>query len=130
MAKRNDVHRAELDFQMPRTLDGGVGDRIRQKRLERGLTLHDVASPGVSYAYVSRIERHERTPSVKALRLLARDLGVTVHWLETGRDDPGETLARLVLDHEGRRLPASAYRLARAVLTAAGAPGPAHGPET
>jgi tetratricopeptide (TPR) repeat protein len=45
-----------------------------------------LSSPGVSYAYISRIEAGARTPSVKALRKLAQKLGVSVEYLETGRD--------------------------------------------
>jgi transcriptional regulator with XRE-family HTH domain len=37
------------------------------------------------YAYISRIEANARTPSVKAMRKLARKLGVTVEYLETGK---------------------------------------------
>jgi Helix-turn-helix len=40
--------------------------------------------PGVSYAYISRIEVGQRNPSVKALRKLAAALGVAPEWLETG----------------------------------------------
>lgn len=39
-----------------------------------------------SYAYISRIEGGARTPSVKALRMLAKKLGVSPEYLETGRD--------------------------------------------
>ena len=63
-----------------------VGSRIRRLRLAKGLSQREVAGPGVSYAYVSRIEAGARTPSVKALRLLARKLGVSVEFLETGRE--------------------------------------------
>jgi len=38
----------------------------------------------VSYAYVSRIEAGQRDPSLKALRVLARRLGVSLEHLETG----------------------------------------------
>src|SRR5205809_4201165 len=63
-----------------------VGARLRRLRLERGLSQRDLASPGVSYAYISRIEAGARTPSVKALRMLAKKLGVSVEYLETGQD--------------------------------------------
>src|SRR5213080_165274 len=63
-----------------------VGQRLRRLRLEKGLSQRELASPGVSYAYISRIEAGARTPSVKALRMLARKLGVSVDYLETGRD--------------------------------------------
>jgi transcriptional regulator with XRE-family HTH domain len=63
-----------------------VGQRLRRLRRERGLSQRDLASPGVSYAYISRIEAGARRPSVKALRQLAPKLGVSVEYLETGRD--------------------------------------------
>src|SRR5438128_12422983 len=64
----------------------GVGQRLKRLRLERGFSQRDLSSPGVSYAYISRIEAGARTPSVKALRMLAAKLGVSVEYLETGRD--------------------------------------------
>src|SRR5438105_10373056 len=63
-----------------------IGKRLKRLRLERGFSQRDVSSPGVSYAYISRIEAGARTPSVKALRMLAAKLGVSVDYLETGRD--------------------------------------------
>jgi transcriptional regulator with XRE-family HTH domain len=80
-----------------------VGQRLRRLRQERGLSQRDVASPGVSYAYVSRIEAGARHPSVKALRQLAPKLGVSVEYLETGRD---------LTEHDEREL-----RLAEAELS-------------
>src|SRR3989440_5535986 len=61
-----------------------IGKRLRRLRLERRLSQRELSSPGVSYAYISRIEAGARTPSVKALRQLAAKLGVTVEYLETG----------------------------------------------
>jgi len=61
-----------------------VGARIRRLRLERGLSQRELSEPGVSYAYLSRIEAGHRAPSVKALRILARKLRVPVEYLETG----------------------------------------------
>ena len=63
-----------------------IGQRLRRLRLERGLSQRDLASPGVSYAYISRIEAGARRPSVKALRMLAPKLGVSVEYLETGSE--------------------------------------------
>src|SRR5918911_3408087 len=63
-----------------------IGERLKRLRLQRNLSQRDLSSPGVSYAYISRIEAGARTPSVKALRMLARKLGVSVEYLETGRD--------------------------------------------
>src|SRR5205807_1851965 len=63
-----------------------IGQRLRRLRLERGLSQRELSSPGVSYAYISRIEAGTRQPSVKALRMLARKLNVSVEYLETGRE--------------------------------------------
>jgi transcriptional regulator with XRE-family HTH domain len=63
-----------------------VGRRLKRLRAARGFSQRDLSSPGVSYAYISRIEAGARTPSVKALRKLAQKLGVSVEYLETGRD--------------------------------------------
>lgn len=63
-----------------------IGERLRRLRLDRGLSQRELAAPGVSYAYISRIEASTRRPSVKALRMLAPKLGVTVEYLETGSD--------------------------------------------
>jgi len=62
----------------------GIGARLKRLRLGRGLSQRDLSSPGISYAYISRIEAGLRTPSVKALRRIAGKLGVTVEHLETG----------------------------------------------
>src|SRR3954462_4436684 len=66
-----------------------IGQRLKRLRLERGLSQRELAAPGVSYAYISRIEAGTRQPSVKALRRLASKLGVSADYLETGSDlDP------------------------------------------
>ena len=93
-----------------------IGDRIRTRRLEFALSQRDLASKGVTGAYVSRIETNDRIPSTRTLRKLAPKLGVSVHWLETGAPDPAEQLAQLVLEHEGHPLPHRATALARTVL--------------
>jgi transcriptional regulator with XRE-family HTH domain len=63
-----------------------IGERLRRLRRERNLSQRELAGPGVSYAYISRIEAGARRPSVKALRTLAPKLGVSVEYLETGSD--------------------------------------------
>jgi transcriptional regulator with XRE-family HTH domain len=97
-----------------------VGERIRTRRLELGLSQRELSAPGVSYAYISRIEAGFRRPSVKALRKLAPKLGVSVHWLETGREDPAEQLARMVRDGHGQPISDEALALANEILAADG----------
>src|SRR5881397_3220982 len=59
-----------------------IGARLKRLRLQRNLSQRDLSSPGVSYAYISRIEAGARTPSVKALRKLSQKLKVSVEYLE------------------------------------------------
>src|SRR5437667_465306 len=61
-----------------------IGARIRRLRLERGLSQREISGPGVSYAYVSRIESGHREPSLKAIRTIAGLLGVDPEVIETG----------------------------------------------
>ena len=63
-----------------------VGERLRRLRLSQGLSQRDLSDRGVSYAYISRIEAGARRPSVRALRMLARKLGVSADYLETGSE--------------------------------------------
>src|SRR4051794_41936074 len=61
-----------------------IGERLKRLRLERGLSQRELAAPGVSYAYISRIEAGTRQPSVKALRRLASELRGSAGYPETG----------------------------------------------
>lgn len=89
-----------------------VGDRIHARRSELGLSQRDLSAPGLSAAYISRIERGTRTPSVKALRQLALQLKTTLHWLETGEEDPVVALVEFLLAHRDD-VPPRAVELAR-----------------
>jgi transcriptional regulator with XRE-family HTH domain len=90
-----------------------IGERLKRLRLERGFSQRELAAPGVSYAYISRIEAGTRQPSVKALRRLAAKLGVSADYLETGSDLDAAAVRELHLadlelavrlgDHEGLR---------------------------
>src|SRR5437879_4024292 len=93
-----------------------IGDRIRERRRELGLSQRDLSQPGICYAYISRIESGRRRPSLKALRKRAPKLETTAHGLETGTPDPARELAALVLEYGRRPLPRRAAQLARKVL--------------
>lgn len=93
-----------------------VGERISERRRELGISQRELACDGDSYAYISRLEANQRRASVRAIRKLAIRLGVSAHWLETGRDDPAEELAQLVLAHKDGPVPARATKLAQSIL--------------
>jgi len=90
-----------MDPDSPPAAGETIGERLKRLRLERGFSQRELAAPGVSYAYISRIEAGTRQPSVKALRRLAGKLGVTADYLETGSDvDPGSARELRVADLE------------------------------
>ena len=64
-----------------------VGRRLRAAREKAGLSQRQLAFPGCSPAYISRIESGDRIPSLQVLRELGRRLGVTEDWLATGSED-------------------------------------------
>ena len=97
--------------------DETVGARLSRLRRERGLSQRDLSSPGITYAYISRIEAGARTPSVKALRMLAQKLGVTPEYLETGSALGGTDLRELRLAEQELRLRLEG-ELDRAAVTA------------
>jgi transcriptional regulator with XRE-family HTH domain len=74
-----------------------VGRRLRAARERTGLSQRQLAFPGCSPAYISRIESGDRIPSLQLLRELGRRLGVTEDWLATGSEHgPSETGGRLL----------------------------------
>ena len=63
-----------------------LGRRLRDARARAGVTQSDLAFPGCSAGYISRIEAGERVPSLQILRELARRLGISEAYLAEGRD--------------------------------------------
>ncbi len=61
-----------------------VGERLKAARLEAGLSQRQLAFPGCSAAYISRLEAGERVPSLQLLRKLAAKLGTDEEFLATG----------------------------------------------
>ena len=63
-----------------------VGRRVFEARVTAGLSQRELAFPGCSAAYISRIERGERVPSLQVMRELARRTGVSEQALAFGRE--------------------------------------------
>jgi len=80
-----------------------VGERVRLAREQAGLTQRELAFPGCTPAYISRIEAGARVPSYQVLREIGRQVGLSADYLATGvhearDDDPvfyAELAARL-----------------------------------
>ncbi len=64
-----------------------VGKRLFDAREGAGLSQRELAFPGCSAAYISRIERGERIPSLQVLRELASRCGVGETFLAWGRKE-------------------------------------------
>jgi tetratricopeptide (TPR) repeat protein len=73
-----------------------LGRRLRTARRRAGLTQSELAFPGCSAGYVSRIEAGERIPSLQVLRELASRLGISEAYLAEGMDRDGVSQSPLV----------------------------------
>jgi tetratricopeptide (TPR) repeat protein len=70
-----------------------IGERLLRLRLERGFSQGQLGGKSLSGAHISRIETGKRSPSLRAIRLLARKLRVSPEYLETGEHvGPSELL--------------------------------------
>ena len=96
-----------------------AGRRLRAARENAGLSQRQLAFPGCTAAYISRVESGDRTPSLQLLRELGKRLGVSADWLATGVEldsaaDPlleAEVALRLEDFDEAERLFAAAREL-------------------
>ena len=60
-------------------MDKNFGEKLRTARLSEKIALKDLATKcGLSYSYISQVERGEASPSLAALDRLAKALGKTV----------------------------------------------------
>ncbi|HWG54933.1 MAG TPA: helix-turn-helix transcriptional regulator [Gaiellaceae bacterium] len=73
-----------------------VGERLRAARVAAGLSQRQLAFPGCSAAYISRLEAGDRVPSLQLLRKLAVKLGADENYLATGVAGPRERPNELV----------------------------------
>jgi transcriptional regulator with XRE-family HTH domain len=63
-----------------------VGQRLHAAREAAGISQRELAFPGCSAAYISRIERGERIPSLQVMRELARRIGISESVLAYGHE--------------------------------------------
>src|SRR4051812_30747394 len=73
-----------------------VGVRLKTARERAGLSQRQLAFPGCTAAYISRLEAGARVPSLQMINQLALRLDVSGQWLATGVDtadhEPSELL--------------------------------------
>jgi tetratricopeptide (TPR) repeat protein len=71
-----------------------VGRRLREIRETAGLSQRELSFPGCTAAYISRIEKGERIPSLQLIREFSARLGVSEQFIAHGTHDasiPGST---------------------------------------
>jgi transcriptional regulator with XRE-family HTH domain len=71
-----------------------VGARLHAAREAAGISQRELAFPGCSAAYISRIERGERIPSLQVMRELANRVGIGEAELAYGREPIDPTVSR------------------------------------
>jgi tetratricopeptide (TPR) repeat protein len=72
-----------------------IADRVRQGRIDAGLSQTALAGDAFSPSYISLIEAGRREPTDAALAILAAGMGSTVEFLKFGADGPNEARTRL-----------------------------------
>jgi transcriptional regulator with XRE-family HTH domain len=91
-----------------------VGQRVYDAREAAGLSQRELAFPGCSAAYISRIERGERIPSLQVMRELARRTGISEQALAFGRETLDDAVAQRVRAAEAAETTGDAAECARA----------------
>lgn len=120
----------DVGFKRPRTPHyddpHALGRRLHEGRMAMGLSQRELAFPGCSAAYISRIERGERIPSLQVLRELARRIELAETVLAYGHETLDADVVRRIRELEEvgsngeQDAQARAYRaLAKAANTAA-----------
>jgi tetratricopeptide (TPR) repeat protein len=85
MSSRTRVSDVQASDRKPRLRStASLGERVRELRVERGLTQQELAGDNCSKEYVSQIERGRARPTAETLQWLADRLGVDRDYLERG----------------------------------------------
>src|SRR5919204_4043396 len=92
------------------TPDGGLGERVRRLRNERGLTQTELAAARVSKEYISQIETGKTRPTQQTLSWLAERLGVDPNYLEDGVSDRDHREHEAIVVRAGEAVRAKRYR--------------------
>jgi transcriptional regulator with XRE-family HTH domain len=70
-----------------------VGDRIKKRRKELGLSQQDICGRvGLSKSFFSELESGKRNVSSSNLHAIGKELGVSLDWLMTGKEYQGKSM--------------------------------------
>lgn len=85
-------------------------ERIKELRKKHGLTQQKLGElVGVNKASISQWEQGEYAPSGDNLVALAKALGVSAHWLATGKGSPESSNVEPAVIPQGNRIPILSY---------------------
>lgn len=73
-----------------------LGRRLRETRESAGFSQRELSFPGCTAAYISRIEKGERVPSLQLIREFAARLSVTEEFISHGEHRPQNKAASFV----------------------------------
>jgi tetratricopeptide (TPR) repeat protein len=73
-----------------------LGGRLKAAREQAGLSQRQLAFPGCTAAYISRLEAGARVPSLQMINELAGRLEVSGQWLATGIEDSSPAPTQLI----------------------------------
>ena len=91
-----------------------VGARLHAAREAAGISQRELAFPGCSAAYISRIERGERIPSLQVMRELARRVGISESELAYGHESIDPAVSRAVREVQSAEETGKGDEVARA----------------
>lgn len=120
---RSNETAAALKSMIPAADDGvGIGQRIRDRRRVRNMSLKDVARRAeVSIGLLSQIERGVSAPSVRSLGAICGALEMPVGWLFDGAGGaPGDIVVRR---HQRRALDLGTKGMIKELMTPDSCPG-------
>lgn len=98
----------------------GFGKRLRQLRQRQGVSQVDLTGPGMSAAYLSRLESGDRRPTERAVLYLTQRLGISVDAFEDRPEDSLTDIVATVAAMPERELDAETGKLLAETLKAAG----------
>ncbi|PAU75467.1 Cro/Cl family transcriptional regulator [Halomonas salipaludis] len=88
----------------PRETQPIIGSRMRELRKAKKMTLQALGGEtGLSVGYLSQLEREQATPSIRALNVIARILGVNINWFFPDPEEQEAPEAAIVVRASRRR---------------------------
>ncbi|WP_029343459.1 helix-turn-helix domain-containing protein [Exiguobacterium acetylicum] len=93
-----------------------IGQKIKEARLEMGLSQRQLAGDDISRAYISILEKGAATPSDKVLHVIATRLGKPVDFFLGSVDEEMQEVAYALLERARHQMNSEQYDLAKGLL--------------